>query len=96
MQMDIKKIARSLRIRLSDAEIAEFEKDFARLDELSGIFADLPSYISNIPENPDSFSGAALRPDEPNDGQTMGRDELLANAPKLSKDKTMAAVPRTV
>jgi|LSQX01.2.fsa_nt_gb Asp-tRNA(Asn)/Glu-tRNA(Gln) amidotransferase C subunit len=94
--MDIKKIARSLRIRLSGAEIAEFEKDFARLDEMSGIFADLPSDIPNIPENDGSFGGAALREDETNEGQTIGRDELLANAPELSEDKTMAAVPRTV
>ncbi len=96
MQMDLKKIAHNLRIRLNDAEIAEFEKDWARLDVLSEVFYDLPSDISDISPKSGSFDGAALRSDEPNDEQTIGRDELLANAPKLSKDKTMVAVPRTV
>jgi aspartyl-tRNA(Asn)/glutamyl-tRNA(Gln) amidotransferase subunit C len=90
---DVRRIAALAHLELSDADVAAFTPQLARVLE----YADAIAAVDTTGVAPLSTlhdAGLAWRADEP--GPTLDRDTLLANAPDANRSAGLIRVPKVL
>lgn len=88
MEIDIRHIAKLSRLRISNEELAGYEKE---MSDIIAMVEAMPEIKDELTVDPDN--AMTLRPDELA-GEKFSRDEILKNAPKTVAGCVI--VPKTV
>ena len=88
IDIDIRHIAKLSRLKISDDELAGYEKEMGDIIEMVEAMPDISDELTVDPDN-----AMTLRSDEVS-GQKFSRDEILKNAPKTVAG--CVVVPKTV